>query len=637
MTATALPENYCVCVGEDGAPRELGRSGTAVTYKAMSYQSGRPVALQLIPLADVSEAGRAQFELKVRAVRKLKHPNVARVFDVREEDEHLVFATEFLQGETAERWVVTHGPMPPDAVVRIGLQVVSALAEAAFHSLSHRSIQPSNLMIISGAAPDGDWPFVKLLHFGLAEVKLYSDGKDLVPAIGAAFASPEQSEKGKVDFRSEIFSLGATMCFLLTGDVPLAGRAGKSGLGRRVLPSAALIPRPVRHLLRQMLRVNPDERPRDPLLLTDELRACLKKVQRRRALRRAANVPIERKLEHEVADNAEPGGPRTRPRFLFPILTGATVLLLLAAFGIILLPAQVRWWTRTSRPLESIGVPIGVDEAAPQHAKAEPGTSPASESSSPISTKPNDAVARETDQAIAEQPASLSSPTPGDIAPPEPSGAPVIAENSPAPSPATTSDTMDSSANDLQSPGAASFPSAAHQTEAPLPAEAPSVSPSVPPADDNQEPPPPTEGPPAIAPSPPPVTAAESPAMAEQESPSIQNDELPVIALSSPAGPKLPKTAKAVPSSRGGNKTLPRRRAIPTMRVNGAPARRVGVTAEGNWILRLPSGETIVAPPPPDTHDVPIISHRKVRKLPASPRTVPANNGVPVVVLPPEN
>src|SRR5437868_5114503 len=104
MKATAIPENYCVCVGDDGAPREIGRSGTAVTYKAMTYQSGRPVALQLIPLATVSETGRAQFEIKVRALRKLKHPNIARVFDVREEEEHLVFASEFLKGETAERW-----------------------------------------------------------------------------------------------------------------------------------------------------------------------------------------------------------------------------------------------------------------------------------------------------------------------------------------------------------------------------------------------------------------------------------------------------------------------------------------------------------------------------------------------------
>src|SRR5438874_3540944 len=128
MTATALPENYCVCVGEDGAPREIGRSGTAVTYKAMSYQSGQAAALQLIPLANVSEAGRAQFELKARAVRKLRHPNIARVLDVRAEGDHLVFATEYLDGETAEHWVVAHGPMPPDAVLRIGLQVVSALA-----------------------------------------------------------------------------------------------------------------------------------------------------------------------------------------------------------------------------------------------------------------------------------------------------------------------------------------------------------------------------------------------------------------------------------------------------------------------------------------------------------------------------
>jgi Protein kinase domain len=636
MTATALPENYCVCVGEDGAPRELGRSGTAITYKAMGYQSGQAVALQLIPLANVSESGRAQFELKARAVRKLKHPNVARVFDVREEDQHLVFATEFLQGETAERWVVTHGPMPPAAVLRIGLQVVSALAEAAFHSLSHRAIQPSNLMIVSGADPDGDWPFVKLLNFGLAGLRLYSEGSDeLAPPIGAAFASPEQLEKGKVDFRSEIFSLGATMCFLLTGAVPLAGSARKSG-AERTLPSDASVPRAVRRLLRHMLRIDPDQRPRDPLFLTDELRRCLHKVERRRVGNRPVGLPLQ----------AEPKMAReNRSGWTGPFLIAATLLLLLGALGAVWWRGHLPWLTQRDRPLESIGVPIGINENAPANRSATP-ASPAP--TTERSTLPAPVVQDETHASEAEQAeiASADSPAPEASAAPEQSIAPVVAENF-SPSAATTpaesaAPTPPQSAEVQNSPAAA-----ADETKVPLPADSPMETP----AEDTlvSQPSPPAEAA-SDATAPPPENVPAEPVIAEQEAPeskqqepaenSNQNAPSAVAPAAGPAvaGPETIATRKpsSVPARRGARRSAPAR-AVPPMRVGGQQARLVGTTGEGKWILSLPSGETVITPPLPNTNDAPMISQRKVRRVRIPSRTLPSDNRAPVVVLPPQN
>jgi serine/threonine-protein kinase len=591
MTATALPENYCICVGDDGAPRELGRSGTAVTYKAMGYQSGRAIALQLIPLANVTETGRAQFELKVRALWSLKHPNIARVFDVREEDEHLVFATEFLQGETAERWVVTHGPMPADAVLRIGLQVVSALAEAAFHSLSHRAIQPSNLMIVTGASPDGNWPFVKLLHFGLAGLKLYSDGKEVVPAIGPAFASPEQLETGKVDFPSEIFSLGATMCFLLTGDVPLTGRTRKSGHSERTLPRDVPMPRPVRHLLRRMLRIDPEDRPHDPLLVNDELRACLKKVERRRAFRRPVSLPIEVESDRTAVDKvgAIEAEPRDRPRVFATILTGLTVLLLLGAFGMILLPGEMRWWTQRNRSLDSIGVPIGVDENSPVNEPVESASPAPAAESSPLTTPSRQ---EETERIVAEQPVTSMSPSPANSVTPEQSAAPrvtpeqsapVIAENSAATEEATPAATVDSSANSSPSPVVENSSPAPRETEAPVPAESPSATP----AETNQEPSPPGEGPPNATASPPPEVVLEKPAIARPEPPPVSEQNSEPSAAPPPAPkPATQKTAKTI-----------------------SPTRRIKS----------------------DT------SRRKARKAKAPPRALPVDDRPPVIVLPPEN
>jgi serine/threonine protein kinase len=635
MTATALPENYCICVGDDGAPRELWRSGAAVTYKAMGYQSGRTVALQLIPLASVTETGRAQFDREVGVLRNLKHSNIARVFDVREEDEHLVFATEFLQGETAERWVVTHGPMPADAVLRIGLQVVSALAGAAFHNLSHRAIQPSNLMIVTGAAPDGDWPFVKLLHFGLAGLKLYSDGKEVVPPIGPAFASPEQLENGNVDFRSEIFSLGATMCFLLTGDVPLARRARKSGPGERSLPKDVPVPRPVRRLLRRMLRVDPDDRPHDPLVFADDLRACLKKVERRSAFRRAERMSRDLEPERKPAVVAEAYEPETRdqPRFFAAMLAGVTVLLLLGAFGMILLSSQMRWWQR-HRAIESIGVPIGIDESAPAESAAPPKEEMESVSPTPIAESSPVATPvsqQKTEPVIAEQsvtpapPPPAVNPTPEETpaaenssvsqtsisdadsprnmspsavensspatqeaesqvparppaagVPPEQTPVSAIAENPSAPQPASSG--ADSSTNSSPTPALENSSAVAHEAEVQIPTSSPSATP----ADGN--PAPPGEGPPVAVPSPPAEVTLEKPIQYEPPAASEQKSKSPIA----------PRGRTGTPQKPTKNATSPRR-------------------SKAN------------------------ISQRKVREVKPPLRALPVNDLPPVVVLPPED
>src|SRR5947207_12311911 len=225
-------ENYSVCLNEDGSPREIARSGPVVTYKAIGYDGGRVVAMQLIPLASIDEEERVRFEENARTAQQLDNTNLARVFDVGVEHDHFVFVSEYLEGEAADSWVRAHGPMPADVVLRIGLQVMNVLAEAATHSLTHRSIQPANLMILPGVAFDGGWPRVKLLNFGLGGLKVHSDNgetHELAPSLQPEFSSLEQLENKPVDFRSDIFSLGAAMWFLLTGSAPSALPTTESG------------------------------------------------------------------------------------------------------------------------------------------------------------------------------------------------------------------------------------------------------------------------------------------------------------------------------------------------------------------------------------------------------------------------
>src|SRR5207248_629814 len=188
-------ENYSVCLNDDGSPREIGRNGPVVTYKAVGYDSGRTVTMQLVPLASVSEGERVRFEESAQMARKLDHDSIAKVFDTGAENGQLVFVSEYVEGESAEEWIDEHGPMPADAVLRIGFQVVDALAVAEERGVSPCAIQPANLIIRSGVAADGGWPAIKVRNFGLPPVKVTAgegETRELVPSMPPQFASPEQ-------------------------------------------------------------------------------------------------------------------------------------------------------------------------------------------------------------------------------------------------------------------------------------------------------------------------------------------------------------------------------------------------------------------------------------------------------------
>ena len=630
MEPTTFSKHYCVCIREDGTPRELTRIGSVVTYKAIDYRTGHPVAFQVIPLTSINQAAREQFEEQARAAQKLDHINIAKVFDVRIEDEHIVFITEYLQGETADAWVVAHGTMTPDAVVRIGLQVVSAFAAAMFHGLTHRSVQPSNLMIVPGANPDGEWPFVKLLNFGLAGLKLYSEEnepRELVPTIAPQFASPEQLQHGTVDFRSEIFSLGASISFLLTGAVPLAGIPNENGVAERELPSVGKIPRAIRKVLRRMLRYNPEERPQDPVIFAEELRKCLQKIEARHGTRRFGVPP---------AAELPPEGQRPRNRALAIGLALAALLLALGAATAVLIPTHLQSFLHRQRDLSTIGVLVGVPDS----------TLPAARQTPPSVTTGQNAPTRAAALASTDQPVTNARP--------ETSSTAVATGQNRPPSPVVAAQNLPAIAQQLPLPGTA--PTAGN-------AEAKSAPPQIAANDRVTEPPPPAEGPDVLQSS-----AASSPQQQEPASTPVDSDESrsksektqirtpqdvwnnlhsnadPAAASSSPVSTAKPTNeAKAIAANRSSSKTRRqnarsnRRPSTPPMRVGSMRAEFVGVTEDGSWILQLPNGRTIVTPPVPNPDEVPIEKHRRVRRVVVPPGEIPFDQRPPVVVLPPDN
>jgi len=563
-----LSENYSVCLNDDGSPREIARSGPIVTYKAIGYDSGRVVAMQLIPLASIDEVERVRFEENARTTQKLDNTNLARVFDVGIEHDHLVFVSEYLEGETADAWVRAHGPMPADAVLRIGLQVMNVLAEAATHSLTHRSIQPANLMILPGAAFDGGWPGVKLLNFGLGGLKVQSDNSethDLAPSLPPEFSSPEQLENKPVDFRSDIFSLGAAMWFLLTGSAPSALATTESG--PRLSAGTGAVPRFVRNLVSRMVRTNPGERPQDPAAFAEKIHACLQKAERQTAFTRS------------FAPAAIPTIPIREKKRIGPALALAAAIAVLASLGGF-------YFVRSQRESKPLGVIIGVPETAEG-------------SSLPVtaSASPSPGVNK-----VADQPGLIAQQSPTQAASPAPTAA--IADH--------VSSSPELAANN-------------RMAAPPVPAEGPSETSQVP-------------------------TNAESPLAEKKETPPADAPDRTATAANAslptttPAN-EPPNSSEHVVSRKGADSTASKTRSqrkrlakssaprpLPPLHVGSASARFVGTTPGGNWVLRLPSGETIVTPPVPNIDDAPVISHRRVRRI---VRPIPLEDEPPVIVLPP--
>jgi TolB-like protein/class 3 adenylate cyclase len=273
---------------EDGSLWELGHGGMGVTYRARDSVLHRSVALKIIaatPGGENSAVASERFLREARAATALRHPNVAAIyqFGTVPEADRCYYAMELVEGETLEARVRREGPLKVAQVLDIGVQVTRALIAAANQGLIHRDLKPGNIMLTRGDPDTGELE-VKVIDFGLAKAIAGPGGEmDLTRGqfVGTPnFASPEQFESGPVDVRSDIYSLGATLWFALTGKPPFAGRkieeihvAQKSDALPIEQLKAAHVPPSLKSLLQSMLAFEPAARPGIQDLAT-QLRRC---------------------------------------------------------------------------------------------------------------------------------------------------------------------------------------------------------------------------------------------------------------------------------------------------------------------------------------------------------------------------
>jgi serine/threonine-protein kinase len=617
---------YRVAADEIGAVGELTASPLA--YEGEEIDSGKKVVVEVVPTAPLKAAVRERLEAEAIAAKKLSHVNIPALYDFGVENDHFVYVTEDFEGTLA-----AEGP-----VLRIAAQVVSALGAAAFHRINHHAINPSNLVLVPGQTAEGEWPLVKVLHFVGVAPKFC--GTDVAVAAfdkSLHYVSPEQIKKGAVDFRSEIYSLGCTMWFLLTGAPPLVAPAGsavqpaKTGLAEEKISAMS---KKTRRLLAHMLAVNPEARPRDPLAFYRKLQDCLHQVERRETMARKFGIPV-------FSSTRAAGTPGLRRRSL-KTLARAAVFLVLAALAALVLRGYLQH-RRMVRAEEPIGVPIGVPDAsasatpanlstsnaiaantlpsttvAPDLAKTEPAPAKSVESDKGNGQvlETNSVESASTNQ-VAVAPAPPPAVSPSTPQAPEPIS---ITTNNATIQPATTDSSEVTVAAQVELP-----PATAKSRPVETDAVAAQTTPKKiimrevrraelveEPEVRRAEPAPPEEGPANSIPETAASTSQQVDPVTKPEqrhdegadeptaaSPSVkQSESKPKVAAKSRAKKPAKSKRQAAPSlylPQPLDETDGRRPLPPGM----ARARFVGVTPEGDWMLELPSNKIVIVPPPP--------------------------------------
>src|SRR5436189_582826 len=329
--------HFEVEVGSDGFPVELGAGAMAITYRARDTVLNSTVALKVIDRKVAENSGaRSRFLREARAAANIHHPNVARVTFYGEQDGECFYAMELVEGETLEARVRRDGPMPLALALQIIEQATRALAVAEVCGVVHRDIKPSNLMLESDPS---ETLVVKVIDYGVAKViqAQTEPGAEQTQAgfIGTpAFASPEQfagAGQSPIDMRSDIYSLGVTLWYLLTGRTPFVGRTMEEIRSNqtRELPLEQLrslhLPGQVIALLKSMLAPEPKDRPQTARDLLAAVHSCYTRFN-----------------------------PEARSRRRRAVLAGAALTLVIAAIGL------GTWMYQRTRPLTPMERSIAV-------------------------------------------------------------------------------------------------------------------------------------------------------------------------------------------------------------------------------------------------------------------------------------
>jgi serine/threonine protein kinase len=277
--------------------RELGRGGMGVVYQAEQTVMGRTVAVKVInPSVLAHPDALPRFQAEVRAAAKLDHPNIVRAHDAEQVGSMHLLVMEYIEGTSLADLVAKNGPQPIAHACHYIRQAALGLQHAFEQGMVHRDIKPQNLMV----NPRGQ---VKVLDFGLARMRSERKGVGLTQVdafMGTQeYVAPEQANDARsADTWADIYSLGCTLFFLLTGRPPFQGDTAVKLIFAHLKkePPAlhevrADVPPELSAVVARMLAKDPARRCQTPIDVAQELASFVKAGSKRPAIGVSSPAP----------------------------------------------------------------------------------------------------------------------------------------------------------------------------------------------------------------------------------------------------------------------------------------------------------------------------------------------------------
>ena len=318
----SVPPRTSERLGDYELLKKLGQGGMGTVYQAQHVRLKRVVALKVLPANRLGNpAAITRFEREVEAVGRLDHPHIVRALDAREVDGIRFLVMEHVDGLDLAEVVARCGPLSVADACEAARQAALGLECSEEHGLVHRDIKPSNLML----SAEGH---IKILDLGLAQFQEVAALESGVTGIGQVmgtpdYMSPEQAlESHTVDIRTDIYSLGCTLYYLLAGQPPFSGSQYDTllkkvtGHLRDAVPSIAAVrpdlPKPLVALLERMLAKDTSQRVARPSEVVSAL-APLCAGSKLIGLLRAAQAEGKLAAEEPVARRGDAGRSLAAP------------------------------------------------------------------------------------------------------------------------------------------------------------------------------------------------------------------------------------------------------------------------------------------------------------------------------------
>ena len=260
----------------------VGQGGMGAVFRATDQRLDRLVAVKVVPILHRKADAMRRFRIEAQSAAKLDHPNIARVYNVGETQHWNYIVFEFIEGVNLRQLILEQGPLSVDDATYFTCQVAEALQHASERGVVHRDIKPSNILL----ATDGK---AKIVDMGLARTTALDRSQGDQTASGTTlgtfdYISPEQAhDPREADVRSDIYSLGCTLYFLLTGQPPFPDGTALQKLlmhGTKMPEDPRLfrddLSDPLIAILKKMMAKKPRDRYQSPEDLASDLRMLAK-------------------------------------------------------------------------------------------------------------------------------------------------------------------------------------------------------------------------------------------------------------------------------------------------------------------------------------------------------------------------